>query len=293
MAFYLEDQRRACVRTLGNSAAVDSAIARAVPDKGIGEWVQRMSHRSARLRLLGVFQKDVIKHFRRSPMRDVKRNPEGPWRDLKVAIALVSCRPGVVRYLPLRLRDNDRVLRTAVSSNAALFQWASDRLKADLNMVKWSLARGLGPDILHLVPSHLRSDRGVAIAAVEANGESILHIDHKFRDDEDIIVLASFDYPALTLACERIKQSKDVAILVCRQCRARVLGPNLMSFVEDTEFLAEIAATLPQHVILCRIRLLSGKAVLTSFSIANFAPTAWRTEFLGLHVLYPERSGSR
>ena len=288
-AQYLEQERRTLTRLLGFSTAVDVAIARNIPAGDLRLWFKRMSHRHSRIRLMGVSHGDVIKCFCKASIDEVRRNPHGPWRDIRVALALVSRRPAVVQHLPEDLRDIKRLMWKAVSKDGSLIEWASARLRADTDMVIHAVRGGDGPTVLQHVPAELLVNREVALAAVEANGRSIQCVDESFCDDDDIIMAASFDFPALPLASPRIRERQGFVHNVCRQCRARVVGPNLMSFIEDTEQLTRIAAWLPDPIILCRIRLLSGRAALTSFSTSNFGHQDWRRDFLALHLLFEDR----
>ena len=112
-------------------------------------------------------------------------------------------------------------------------------------MVIDAVQGGDGPTVLQHIPTELRANRAVVLAAVEANGHSIQYGNKAFYDDEDIVMAASFDFPALTLASRRIQDNRAFIHDVCLRCRAGMVGPNLMSFLEDTALLTEIAASLP------------------------------------------------
>ena len=287
-ARYLEEERRTLRRCLGNSTAVDIAIARNIPAGDLRRWFRLMSHRRSRMRMMGVSYADVIQCFRKASFEEVKRNPRGPWQNMRVALALVSQQPRVVEHLPDSLKDNTKVMRAAVTQDGSLIQWASARLRADSSMVVHAVQGGDGPTVFRHVPEELRSNREVVLAAVVANCRSIQCVDKSFYNAEDIVMAASFDFPALPLASQRLLENKDFVHSVCRQCRARAIGPNLMPFLEDTEELTKIAAWLQPAIMLCRVRLISGKGVLTSFSTNTFTRHDWRRDFLGLHVLFEE-----
>ena len=286
-ARYLEEQRRILKRVLGDSKAVDVALANNIPAGDLRRWFKRMSHKRSRMRLVGVSHADVIKYYRKATISEVRQNPLGPWKDFQVAVALVSRQPQAVQYLPDFLRDNDKIIQTAIIRDGSLIQWASQRLRADPDIVIDAVQGGDGPTVLQHVPTELRANRMVVLAAVEANGHSIQYGNQSFYDDEEIIMAASFDFPALTLASRRIQENRAFIRDICMRCRAGMVGPNLMSFLEDTPLLNNIGACLPTAIILCRIRLMSGKGVLTSFSTKNCVQD-WRRNFLGLHVLFDE-----
>ena len=114
---------------------------------------------------------------------------------------------------------------------------------------------GKGPQVFPHVPRHFRSNKRVALAAVEANGKCIHDVDTNFRDDADVILAASMEYPALSLASPRLLEQDVLVRNVCMRCLDTTIGPNLMPFLESTSTLNHIATWLPNATLLCRIRL--------------------------------------
>ena len=169
-----------------------------------------------------------------------------------------------------------------------MIQWAPAQLQSDTDAVLLAVQSGRGPQVFQHVPRHFRTNKRVALAAVEANGQSIHSIDDHFYDDEDVILAACWDYPALPLASPRLQRQDVLVRNICMRCIDTMIGPNLMPFLEHTPMLQHISTWLPNATILCRIRLLSGRAVLTSFSTLYFRRRDWHRDFLGLHVLFSD-----
>ena len=285
-ARYLERQRAELQRRLGNSNAVDVAIARTFP-MGARHWFLRMSHRRHRIQMQGVRHSDVISCFSKAKVRELRNNPAGPWRDFKVSLAIVRRKPYLVRFLPEAMRDNAQIMTVAVARRSTLIRWASERLRGDPKLAKLAVSRGDGRGCFpHLAPA-VRSNKEVVLAAVAAEGSNIEVVDPVFRDDEDVMLLASVTFPALPLASHRLRQNDLFAHRVALRCIDTVLGPNLMPFLEDTEKLETIARGAAADLLLCRVRLLSGRGVLTSFSVSSINALHWRFDCLGLNTLCP------
>ena len=280
---------------LGTSTAVDMAIGRAL-DPDDMPWFLQMSFRAGRIRLRGVRHCDVIRCFSKASIADVQQKPNGMWRDFKVAKALIRKTPGAVQWLPRELRNNERIMRTAVKRKGTLIQWASDRLRSNLKMAKLSVANGEGRECLRYLSPEMRMNRAVVLEAVSADGSAIESVEEEFLDHEETVFKASLTFPALPLASERLQGDDAFVCKVATFCLDTLVGPNLMPFLEETERLNAIAKEVEDDLVICRIRLLSGRAVLTSFTLGMYHDIVdWRRDCLGLHKLFPRgmpRSGT-
>ena len=195
---------------------------------------------------------------------------------MKVAAAILARVPAAYRHLPPDVKENDALAKAAIARDGAMIQWAPSYVQSDIDAVLLAVQTGKGPEVFPHVPRQFRSNKRVAMAAVEANGESIHSVDLSFRDDEDVILAASLEYLALPLASPRLLENDLLVRNICLRCQDTSIGPNLMPFLEQTTMLNHISSWLPNATILCRIRLLSGRAVLTSFSTLFFRRRNWR-----------------
>ena len=286
VARVLERERSRLMRMLGADHAVDQAIVHALPPAR-WPWYFRISHRRQRLRMRGVRYSDVIKCYAKATQRDVHRDPQGPWRNVNVAVALMANSPEALQWLPDDLKDNKRVVRAAIRRRSTLIRHASERLRGDFDLAKMVVSSGMGRECLRLLMPNMQSNKAIILAAVSADGSAMEGINEQFHDDRDVVLRASCTFPALPLASQRLLHDDAFVRTVSRHCLPTLIGPNLMPFLEETAKLQAIANDIDRRLLLCRVRLLSGRAVLTSFSSAEEDVVDWQRDCLGLHVLFP------
>ena len=232
IAAYLEGERDRLIRYLGESRAVDMAIQYSTPSAKLRQWLRRMSRRKCRMRYLGVNHPDFVRCYSKTSIDDIRCQPNGPWRDIKVAAAILARVPAAYRHLPPDVKENEALAKAAIACDGAMIQWAPSYVQSDIDVVLLAVQTGKGPEVFPHVPRHFRSNKRVAMAAVEANGESIHSLDLSFRDDEDVILAASLEYPALPLASPRLLENDLLVRNICLRCQDTSIGPNLMPFLE-------------------------------------------------------------
>ena len=208
---------------------------------------------------------------------------------LTEAKKLMVCNGDCLRYMPYKWRNDKRIVATALQWDGSRLRWASARLRDDLEIVMMAVDHDATGSCLRFASLRLRGCAPLGLHAVEANGAAILHLDPVFLRDADIVGRASLTFPALPLADFALRTDLALVDSVWRNCEQTIIGPNLsfLPFLEDDLFLEQVAKTIGEDdVFLCRVRLLSGKAVLTSFPATIWAGIDWRRDCLGLSRLF-------
>ena len=201
---------------------------------------------------------------------------------------MVKRNPIMFEPLACLWKDHHKIVRAAVENDGRLIKWASERLRSDESLVKLAgLNDPTGEFYRHITPEAQRNKK-VALLAVKNNGALVKEMEVSLRRDRDIIFSACINYPALPLADETLVTDQNFSFNVVQHCMAVHIGPNLHHYVFDDAFLSKVVQkTAEENIFLCRITLLSGKSVLTSFCVPAMQHINWRRHCLGLDRLFP------
>ena len=202
---------------------------------------------------------------------------------------MVKRNPIMIETLAHLWKDHRKILKTAVKSDGRLIKWASERLRGDKNLVKLAGLNDPTGEFYHHVSPEAQRCKAVALLAVKNNGALVKDMDASLRRDADIIFSACINHPALPLADETLAKDENFSINVVEHCVAVHIGPNLQYHVFNDAFLNKvIQKTAKENIFLCRITLLSGKSILTSFYAPGMQHINWKCHCLGLDRLFPK-----
>ena len=198
---------------------------------------------------------------------------------------LVATYSTALRCIPRKWRGNLKIVAKAMQENGQAIKWASKDLRNHDDLAMAAAVQNPGGEFLQHVSARLRRCPALNLIAAGTQGSAIKFMDKVHLSNREIIFAASLSYPALPLADVTLLEDEVFVAAVWRRCRAALVGPNLMPFVENADLLRRVAIEVAyQDIFLCRIRLLSGRATLTSFDRS----TLTCCDCLGLDTLFPD-----
>ena len=160
-------------------------------------------------------------------------------------------------------------MAAAILRNGCAIRFASERLRCDHVMVMLAIAHDPSHFILSCVSETLWADRHLLVA-VRGHGSAIHALHSSLLRDAEIVATACITYDAMSTCAPTFKTNKDFVLEVVDKCSSLLIGPHVQAFAHDTDFLNKVLEiTAANDIVLCRVKNLNGKTVMTSFQI-NF-----------------------
>ena len=127
-------------------------------------------------------------------------------------------------------RGNKEVVLAAVSQNGNAFQFASEELRADKDVVLASIAANPLSGVLEFASNELRADKEVVLAAINQHGNNFRHASPELQADKEVVLAAvSYFGYALQDVSSAFQNDKEVVLAAV----SKQLFSNALEFASD------------------------------------------------------------
>lgn len=136
--------------------------------------------------------------------------------DRDVAFSLIRKNHENLSYMNETIRDDDDIVRFAVSKRGGLLYHASDRLKDDRDIVRVAVTND--PTSISNASMRLKNDIELGRYAVSKSGKAFYYLSEELRGNKEIALIAVEDPEALAIkyVSDRLKNDIDVAVTAVR-----------------------------------------------------------------------------
>ena len=123
------------------------------------------------------------------------------------------------RFASERLRDDAQLAHVAVAMESEALSYASDRLRDDALFVRTAMQQKQDVFVLYYASERLRSDKEIALAAVQQDGFALSLVSGGLHDDTELMRTAiKTDERALEFGSERLRDDPDIILLAVASC---------------------------------------------------------------------------
>lgn len=140
-----------------------------------------------------------------------------PITDKETALNEVK-RTGFSSMIFNNFRDDKEVVKAALKITTSDIQYASERLKSDVDLAKFVVKRK-GYNI-SLFSDSIKDNREIAMLAVKNNGTALESLSERLRDDTELALIAiqrnDSLIPSLRNASDRLKSDKEFALIAVK-----------------------------------------------------------------------------
>lgn len=139
----------------------------------------------------------------------VQSNWENKAYAIKAVTQSFTCYEIIAHYL----KDDEDVLKAAVSKCGIPMKYASSRLRANKEIALLSLKNDRFGFAYEYLSKELKADKEVTLAAMKAEGMSLPHSSLELQDDKDVVLIAVSHFADnLAAASDRLKNDKEVVL---------------------------------------------------------------------------------
>ncbi|MBC7473917.1 MAG: DUF4116 domain-containing protein [Candidatus Sericytochromatia bacterium] len=145
------------------------------------------------------------------------------------------------------LKDDEDVLKAAVSKCGIPMKYASSRLRGNKEIALLSLKNDCFGSAYEYLSKELKADKDVALAAMKAEGMNLSHSSLELQDDKDVVLMAVHHFADnLVAASDRLKNDKEVVLA------AVIKSPSAIRFasaeINSIVFRRDPVEVLTSHV---------------------------------------------
>lgn len=169
------------------------------------------------------------------------------WENKAYAIKAVTESATSYEIIAHYLKDDEDVLKAAVSKCGIPMKYASSRLKGNREIALLSLKNDRFGSAYEYLSEELRADKEVTLAAMKAEGMNLSHSSLELQDDKDVVLTAVHHFADnLVAASARLKNDKEVVLA------AVIKSPSSIRFasaeINSIVFKRDAVEILTQHV---------------------------------------------
>jgi hypothetical protein len=164
----------------------------------------------------------------------------------KVIIEAVSKCPGITRYVPIDMLNDNDVILASVRTDPHSVRFFDQSVRSDINIARIAV-NIMGVSIKYF-SRELRRERGLAKLALQQNGFSFEHIDEELRSDTELAIIAINQSKKIVGGIPSSLMDDERFILELAQYDGRVLSKISDRLRSNEEFLLAVVSKNPETV---------------------------------------------